>query len=75
MTEWYLRQRWFAIIPDKCFVHEMMPMRKEGKMQELLNDATTYNIRGIPEYFDEKGRIWPVAVEGCIIAKTDTQPA
>jgi hypothetical protein len=71
MTEWYLKQRWFAVIPDKGFIHEMMPMQKEGKMMDLLNDPVTYNIRGIPSYYDEKGRVWPLPCNDVIITKTD----
>lgn len=66
-------RRWFAVIPDKCFMHEMMPMQIEGKMQRLLEDATTYNIVGIPTYYDEKGRVWPKPIDGCIIVKTDVE--
>ncbi len=64
-------KRWFAIIPEKSFMHEMVPMQIEGKMQELLNNVTTYNIVGIPQYYDEKGRVWPIPIDGCVIAKTD----
>lgn len=63
--------RWFAIIPEKSFVHELMPMQIPGKMQELLENATTYNIVGIPSYYDEKGKIWPIPIEGCVIVKTE----
>ncbi len=46
-------------------------MQIPGKMQELLENATTCDIIGIPTYYDEKDRVWPIPIEGCIIAKTD----
>lgn len=64
-------RRWFAIIPDKSFVHEMLPMQKAGKMNSLLDDPTTCDIVGIPTYFDEEGRYWPKCIDGCVIAKMD----
>ena len=64
-------RRWFAVIPEKGFVHEMLPMTIPGKMQELLENATTYNIVGIPVYYDEKDRVWPTPIDGCYVAKTD----
>ncbi len=64
-------RRWFAVIPDKGFVHEMLPMQKVGEMERLLSNPSTADIVGIPAYFDENGNIWPKCIDGCEIAKTD----
>lgn len=63
-------KRYWAIYNHQIF--EIFRMHKVGKMTELLNDPTTYNILGIPAYYDkidDKIRVWPIAMEGVTVVR------
>jgi hypothetical protein len=64
------KHRWFAIDVQASRAHEMSFMSREN-MNKLYNKPETYQIFGIPAYFDEDGRVWPTPLSDYIcVAKS-----
>jgi hypothetical protein len=60
-------KRYFAVIPQIGRADEMYPLAKED-MDKLYDTPRTSDVIGYPRYFDEDGRVWPIACEGCMVA-------